>query len=57
MMLGANSDDEMRKIAETLGKKYPYQICYSGGEICPVDTGDGKLLNRVHNFTYIICVL
>jgi hypothetical protein len=57
MALGANSDDEMQKIAETLGGKYPYQICYSGGEMCPVSTGDGKLLNRVHNFTYIICVL
>jgi hypothetical protein len=57
LALGANSDDEMKKIAEALGGKYPYQICYSGGEICPVSTGDGKLLNRVHNFTYIICVL
>jgi hypothetical protein len=57
LALGANSDDEMKRIAETLGGKYPYQICYSGGEICPVTTGDGKLLNRVHNFTYIICVL
>jgi hypothetical protein len=57
LALGANSDDEMKKIAETLGGKYPYQICYAGGEICPVFTGDGKLLNRVHNFTYIICVL
>jgi hypothetical protein len=57
LALGANSDDEMKKIAETLGGKYPYQICYSGGEICPVSTGDGKLLNRLHNFTYVICVL
>jgi hypothetical protein len=57
LALGANSDDEMKKIAETLEGKHPYQICYSGGEICPVFTGDGKLLNRVHNFTYVICVL
>ncbi|MDR3122528.1 MAG: FIST C-terminal domain-containing protein [Treponema sp.] len=57
LTLGANSDDEMKKVMETLGGKYPYQLCYSGGEICPVFTGDGKLLNRVHNFTYIICVL
>jgi hypothetical protein len=57
LALGANSDDEMKKIRETLGGNYPYQICYSGGEICPVSTGDGKLLNRVHNFTCVICVL
>jgi hypothetical protein len=56
LALGANSEDEMKKIMETLGGKYPYQICYSGGEICPVLIGDGKLMNRVHNFTYIICV-
>jgi hypothetical protein len=56
LALGANSDDEMKKIAEILGDRYPYQICYSGGEFCPVATGDGKLLNRVHNFTYVICV-
>jgi hypothetical protein len=55
LMLGPNSDDEMKRVIERLGGKYPYQICYSGGEICPVPTGDGKLLNRVHNFTYIIC--
>jgi hypothetical protein len=57
LALGANSDDEMKKIAETLGGNYPYQICYAGGEFCPVFTGEGKLLNRVHNFTCIICVL
>jgi hypothetical protein len=56
-MLGPNSDDEMNKVMEIVGGKCPYQICYSGGEICPVPTGEGKLLNRVHNFTYIICAL
>jgi hypothetical protein len=54
-ILEANTDDEMKKIIETLGEHYPHQICYSGGEICPVSTGDGKLLNRIHNFTLVIC--
>jgi hypothetical protein len=57
LALGANSDDEMKKIAEILGGKYPYQICYACGEICPVSAGDGKLLNRAHNFACVICVL
>jgi hypothetical protein len=56
LALGANAEDEMKKIMDTLGGNYPYQICYSGGEICPVSAGDGKLLNRIHNFTCIICV-
>jgi hypothetical protein len=57
LALGVNSDDEMKTIMKTLGGKHSYQICYSGGEICPVFTGAGVLLNRVHNFTCIICVL
>ncbi|MDR0641773.1 MAG: FIST C-terminal domain-containing protein [Treponema sp.] len=56
LALGANTDDEMKAIVKTLEGKYPYQFCYAGGEICPVYTGDGKLMNRAHNLTYIICV-
>jgi hypothetical protein len=55
LMLEANTDDEMKKIIETLGGNYPYQVCYSGGEICPVSTAEGKLLNRIHSFTLVIC--
>jgi hypothetical protein len=57
LALGANSDDELKKIVETLGEDHPYQICYSGGEICPVLIGGGSLMNRVHNFTCIVCAL
>ena len=33
----------------------PYQIFYSGAEICPVYNEDGRLHNRCHSFTCIAC--
>ncbi|MDR3200642.1 MAG: FIST C-terminal domain-containing protein [Spirochaetales bacterium] len=57
MMLGPNADDEMKKVIELLGGKYPYQICYAGGEICPFLDEGGKPVNHFHNFSFILCVL
>ena len=34
----------------------PYQVFYSGGEICPIYGSNGKLYNRYHSFTCIACV-
>jgi hypothetical protein len=57
IMLAPNNSDEMKKIVGLLGDRFPYQICYAGGEICPMETADGKLVNHIHNFTFIACVL
>jgi hypothetical protein len=57
MMLGLNGADEMKKIISLLGDAAPYQICYSGGEICPTEDADGTLVNRLHNFTFVACIL
>jgi hypothetical protein len=57
MMLGPNSEDEMKKVIELVGEKYPYQICYAGGEICPLLDEAGKPVNHFHNFSFILCVL
>jgi hypothetical protein len=56
LMLGLNSDDEMRKIISLLDNAMPYQIAYSAGEICPVKSGGGELVNRFHNFTLTACM-
>jgi hypothetical protein len=56
LMLGADGDAEMESVIKLIGDGIPYQICYSGGEICPLTDGDGQLLNRFHNFTYTACV-
>jgi hypothetical protein len=55
IMLGMNSEDELRAAVKKLGGEIPYHIGYSGGEICPVYV-DGKTRNRFHNFTFTACV-
>jgi hypothetical protein len=57
MMLGPNADDEMKKVFEMIGEKYPYQLCYAGGEICPLLDKEGKLVNHFQNYSFIVCVL
>jgi hypothetical protein len=57
MLLGVNGSDEMKKIIGLLGDRVPYQICYAGGEICPTENAEGKLVNHIHNFSFVACVL
>ncbi|GHV41366.1 hypothetical protein FACS1894187_23050 [Synergistales bacterium] len=57
LMLGAQLEDEMEKIAELVDYKVPYQFGYSGGEICPVYDEKGAVFNRFHNFSCAACVL
>lgn len=35
----------------------PYIGSYSGGELCPVFTADGAMINRNHNNTLVVCAL
>jgi hypothetical protein len=53
ILLGTKNDDELKRIIEQIDA--PYQICYSGGEICPVNE-DGAFKNSVHNYTLVACV-
>jgi hypothetical protein len=48
---------EMEETARKLGDSTAYQLVYSGGEICPVRDGEGRWVNRFHNFSMIVCVL
>ncbi|GHS95326.1 hypothetical protein AGMMS50276_10480 [Synergistales bacterium] len=56
-MLGANFDDEIKKVIELVGYRVPYQFSYSGGEICPTYDEEGIMFNRFHNFSCTACVL
>jgi hypothetical protein len=56
ILLGVHSDDEILKFEELLSKDVPYHFAYSGGEICPLRSGD-SLINHTHNFSLIICAL
>jgi hypothetical protein len=53
---GFNTTAEMDKIREILGD-IPFHLCYSGTELCPTTGKDGKMANRSHNDTIVICVL
>jgi hypothetical protein len=52
-----NTEDEMKSVFELIGGKYPYQLSYSGGEICPLFNEEGVPVNHIHNFSFALCVL
>lgn len=54
--LGVDQLAEARRVAEKGAGRVPYQLCYSGGEICPVYQPDGKPVNRFHNFSFAVCL-
>ncbi|MDR1179983.1 MAG: FIST C-terminal domain-containing protein [Spirochaetales bacterium] len=47
---------EMQKITDTLSGGIPWHLTYSGGELSPVYGVDGKLINRNHNDTIVMCL-
>ncbi|WAW09432.1 FIST C-terminal domain-containing protein [Oxalobacter vibrioformis] len=56
IMLGPDTDDEIRAIVDMIGDRAPYHLSYAGGEICPMQGSDKRLINCFHNFTFIACV-
>jgi hypothetical protein len=53
--LGVNADNELERAVAVIGNKIPYQICYSGGQICPVKNGEGVFENHIHNYAFTVC--
>jgi hypothetical protein len=53
---GYDSAKEMEKTRDLLAGRAPWHLAYSGGEICPVPGVGGKLINRSHNDTFIVCM-
>ena len=54
---GGNYEEEPNVILPNIPAGVPYNICYSGGEICPVYINGGKTVNRFHNFSIIVMTL
>jgi hypothetical protein len=52
-ILGYDSDAEMQFFKNAEPKALPFAMSYCGGEICPVFSKDGKMVNRAHNHTVI----
>ncbi|MDR2503088.1 MAG: FIST C-terminal domain-containing protein [Deltaproteobacteria bacterium] len=57
LALGETPLEEAQKIHEHAGDALPYQLCYAGGEFCPVYNSAGEVVNRFHNFTFTACLL
>jgi hypothetical protein len=57
IMLAPRQEDEMLATINRLEGVIPYQLGYSGGELCPVRAEDGSWYNRFHNFTFAACAL
>jgi hypothetical protein len=50
--------EEMRLIQRELADfTAPYVFLYSGGEVCPLDAGADRRLNRHHNYAIVSCLL
>ncbi len=56
IMLGLETNDEIRAVTDMIGDRAPYHLSYASGEICPMRSGDNRLMNCFHNFTFIACV-
>lgn len=56
LVLGTDLFAEIEEIRKHAGA-LPFHLAYSGGEICPVYTPEGKPVNRFHNFTFIACLI
>ncbi|AEF83236.1 FIST C-terminal domain-containing protein [Leadbettera azotonutricia] len=54
--LGYEKNAEIDKTVQIMGDRH-FHLSYSGTELCPVYGKDGKLTNRSHNDTMVICVL
>ena len=47
---------EMNLVSSCVDRTFPYQLCYAGGEICPVYDKEGGVSNRFPNFSFIGCM-
>jgi hypothetical protein len=56
LVLSPHSEDEMAKTIDLIGRKIPFMLIYSGGEICPVYNARHETVNRFHNLTYTLVI-
>lgn len=57
MTLALEELAEWKVLDVSLAGRVPYLFAYSGGEICPDVTRDGKYKNILHSDTIVACVL
>lgn len=55
MVMGVDAQDQKETVTRLIPPEIPFQMAYSGGEICPVVDGQGHLKNRFHGYTFAVC--
>ena len=55
LVLGADAQEQKNIIIDKIQGSIPYQMSYSGGEICPAYDAAGKIHNRFHSYTFTAC--
>lgn len=54
--LGYDSLKELEQLRKQMADTdINYIAAYAGGEICPIDSGEGNIVNRSHSNSFIIC--
>lgn len=56
LVLGGEPLREAELVDNAVGTFVPCHLLYSGGEICPIYTKNGKPANRFHNFSFTVCL-
>jgi hypothetical protein len=56
MTMGSDFLAELKLIQDKAGRKLPFMVAYSGGEVCPTQVGKDRAINRFHNNAFIACV-
>ena len=57
MTLGADSQAELSQVRQALRSDIPFMMSYSGGEMTPTVISGERVVNRFHNFSFIVCLL
>jgi hypothetical protein len=56
LVLGSDSQEQKDIIKRMIPSDIPYQVGYSGGEVCPAYDGQGHTHNRFHSYTFVACI-
>ena len=55
--LGHEFFAEINNVAKNINPQFQYMVGYAGGEICPTSLKDGAAVNRLHNYSFVACIL
>ena len=57
LLMGVGVQEQKDNIRRFINLDFNYAVGYSGGEICPVYDSNGMIKNRLHSYTFVLCIL